>query len=235
MKSFKKFKMTVFSCLMLTGFLGPLDNLFLKNFSLRVYSQEAPNPSKESKKTSMTILALGDSLTAGHNIDSEKSYPQLMENTLNEKFSNYKTVVINAGISGSTTSSGLSRLKNHFSNSSIQIVLIALGANDGLRGVSLSRVRNNLQSMIDFSHSKKAKVVLTGMKLPINYGAAYRTSFENMFKTLAEKNKLSYIPFLLKGVAGDPSLNLPDRIHPNEKGHQVMLGTLLSTFEKFYK
>ena len=190
-------------------------------------------PSKpEPRKPQKIFIALGDSLTEGYQLSSQKAYPYLLEIRLNTDFPQYKTKVINAGISGSTTSSGVSRLKRYLKLRP-QAVLISLGSNDGLRGTPIDSIKKNLQNIIDLALENNISVLLAGLKLPANYGDEYRKSFEKIFKDL-EKNKITFIPFLLEGVAGKPEFNLPDLIHPNEEGHKIMTKTLYPYFKQFY-
>ena len=190
---------------------------------------------KKPHKKSMVILALGDSLTYGYNLSQKDAFPKLVENQLNQEFPTYQSQVINAGINGSTTGSAVSRLQQHINNHSrIHILLLALGANDGLRGMAVSSIQKNLQNTIDLALSKNMSVILAGMKAPPNYGLTYSDAFQNIYKTLAKKNNVNLIPFLLEGVAMKPSLNLPDGIHPNPSGHQIMAQTVFSHLRKFY-
>ena len=133
--------------------------------------------------------------------------------------------VVNGGVSGSTTASGLSRL-NWFLKGNPKAVIIALGANDGLRGIKLKESKANLEKIILKAKSKNIKVFLAGMQLPPNYGKEYTSEFQKMFEELKKKHNVFYIPFLLKGVAGKKELNLEDGIHPNKKGHKIMAKTV---------
>ena len=196
-------------------------------------AQNKNNPIPSQPKPQKIFIALGDSLTEGYQLSPQKAYPHLLETRLNKNFPQYKTQVINAGISGSTTSSGVSRLKRHLKLKP-QAVLISLGSNDGLRGTPIKSIKKNLQNMIDLALANNISVLLTGLKLPVNYGNEYRKSFEKIFKELENNNKITLIPFLLEGVAGKPEFNLPDLIHPNEEGHQVMAKTLYPYFKQFY-
>ena len=199
--------------------------------------QNKINPTNNTSppaKPKKIFIALGDSLTEGYELRSQDAYPHLLEKRLNQEFPKYKTKVINAGISGSTTSSGTNRLKRYL-HLKPQVVLISLGSNDGLRGTPIDTIKENLQKMIDLALSNNISVMLAGLKMPMNYGDEYRESFEKIFKDLAQKNNITYIPFLLEGVAGNPDLNLSDMIHPNEKGHKMMTETLYPYFKKFYK
>ncbi len=172
------------------------------------------------KASETKVLFIGDSLTAGYGVKSELAYPSLVEKKMNTKGNN-KIKIINAGISGSTTSGGLKRLKWYLKTKP-EILFLALGANDGLRGVKVSESTKNLTELIKFAQSKGLVIVLAGMKVPPNYGKQYSDEFEQMFIKLSQKYKLDFIPFLLEGVAGNKDLNQADGIHPNEKGHQII-------------
>lgn len=171
------------------------------------------------------ILFLGDSLTSGYGIAQENAYPYLIKKELEEK-KKLDIKIYNGSVSGSTTSSGISRLEWYL-RAKPNILILALGANDGLRGISIKKTQENLEKIILKALSENIKLVLVGMKLPPNYGDEYRDSFEKMFSDLNKKHKLVYLPFLLEGVATKKELNLPDGIHPNEKGHKIMKSTVL--------
>ena len=177
-----------------------------------------------------TILILGDSLTEGTGVEKTKAYPYLVEEKL--KAQGFLAIkVINGGVSGSTTASALSRLKWYLRDRP-DIVLLALGANDGLRGLPTIQIKNNLAETIELSLSKGIRVVLAGMRMPPNYGENYTLQFEKVFHELAKEYDIPFIPFLLEGVAGDPKLNLPDAIHPNERGHQIISQLVYKTIVK---
>ena len=135
------------------------------------------------------------------------------------------------GVSGSTTASALSRLTWYLRDRP-DILLLALGANDGLRGLPTLQIKHNLAETIELSLSKGIRVVLAGMKMPPNYGENYTLKFEKVFHELAKEYGITFIPFLLEGVAGDPKLNLPDGIHPNEPGHQIIAELVYKTIVK---
>ncbi len=175
------------------------------------------------------IVIIGDSLTEGYGIAKTSAYPFLLEQKLKKQ--NPDVQVINAGSSGSTSASALSRMEWHLKGNP-QIVILALGANDGLRGFSIEAAQNNLQKAIDLAKKNSVKIIIAGMKMPLNYGEKYRTDYENLFKTLSEKNNIPLIPFLLEGVATEPKLNLPDGIHPNEKGHEKIAETVFNSLKK---
>lgn len=172
------------------------------------------------------ILFIGDSLTAGYGVKKENSYPTLVKQLFESKLKK-KIKITNGGISGSTTASGLSRLK-WYSRLHPSIVFLALGANDGLRGIDLKSSKKNLISVINYAKKKKFKVILAGMKLPPNYGKDYAQKFEQLFIEISKEEKIPLLPFLLKGVAGEKKYNLDDGIHPNEKGHQLISQNVFS-------
>jgi len=175
------------------------------------------------------IVVLGNSLSDGYGVSKEKTFPALLEKQLRKR--GHEVTIVNAGISGSTTASAVSRLK-WLLRKKTDLLVLELGGNDGLRGIQLTASKTNLSRTILLAQEKGVKVILTGMKLPRNYGEKYRQQFEAMFRDLAKKHKVTYMPFLLKGVGGVPELNLPDGIHPNEGGHQKIADNLIPYIEK---
>ncbi len=175
------------------------------------------------------IVFIGDSLTEGYGIPQEKSFPSIISSKFKNK--KIKVKITNAGSSGSTSASAPGRVK-WILKSNPNIVFIALGGNDGLRGINLQATENNLQQAITLALNRKIKVILAGVRIPTNYGPKYRKQFENIYISLAKKNNVTFIPYILKGVAGIKSLNLPDQIHPNEKGHQVIADNIFPIIEK---
>jgi acyl-CoA thioesterase-1 len=165
------------------------------------------------------VVCLGDSLTEGYGLAPEQAWPSLVERMLRERGRSVR--LVNAGISGSTSASAASRLRWQL-RSRPEIVVIALGGNDGLRGVKVETTRANLSAAIDLALQGGARVLLAGMKLPPNYGAEYTAAFESMFPSLAKEHGVALLPFLLEGVAADASLNLPDGIHPNARGTEIV-------------
>ncbi len=176
-----------------------------------------------------TILFLGDSLTEGYQLEKEEAYPALVEKELKKHHPDIK--VINGGVSGATSASGLKRL-DWYLKSRPDIMVLALGANDGLRGMKVHETEKNLSLVIEKARTRRIKVILAGMKMPTNMGETYRNQFESIFLKLSKKYSLKLIPFLLEGVGGKPEYNLPDGIHPNSKGHEVMARTVLKILEK---
>jgi len=173
---------------------------------------------------SKTIVFLGDSLTEGYQLSREEAYPAIIEEKLKKDHPDLK--IINAGVSGATSASGPKRL-DWYLKAKPDILVLALGANDGLRGLKLKETENNLSLVIEKSQSRGIKVLLVGMKMPTNYGKAYRKEFEDVFLKLSKKYNVKLVPFLLEGVGGKPELNLPDGIHPNPKGHKIMAENIL--------
>ncbi|MEZ4742129.1 MAG: arylesterase [Bdellovibrionota bacterium] len=177
------------------------------------------------------IIFLGDSLTEGYGVAKEQAYPSLIEKQLTD--ANIKDLsIVNAGISGSTTAGGLSRLKWLLKGKPTHLVL-ALGANDGLRGLKIEESQKNLEKIILICQENKIKVMLAGMKVPPNYGQDYTKKFESIYETLAKKYNLKLMPFLLEGVAGEAKLNISDRIHPNAMGHKVIAQNLYKYIKEF--
>lgn len=166
------------------------------------------------------LVVLGDSITEGYGVSKTAAFPALVEKKLHD-FGKKDWVVINAGISGSTTASALPRLKWQL-KANPTVVMLALGANDGLRGFKVEEIKKNLADTIEYAAKHKVRIILAGIYLPPNYGKAYTEQFKNMYSSLAKKYRLTFIPFILNGVAGNPKLNLPDGIHPNEEGHKVI-------------
>jgi acyl-CoA thioesterase-1 len=167
------------------------------------------------------ILFFGTSLTAGYGVDPTEAYPALIQKKIDSLHLHYK--VINGGLSGETSAAGRNRidwlLKQH-----IDIFVLELGANDGLRGLPLADTRANLQAVVDKVKKKypKAQLVMLGMQMPPNLGAEYTAEFKALFSDLAVKNNMTYVPFLLDGVGGVSKLNQQDGIHPTAEGHQVL-------------
>lgn len=175
------------------------------------------------------VLCLGDSLTEGYGVLPEEAYPALLEKHLHAN--GHKNVeVINAGIAGSTTASAWSRL-NWQLRAKPKILILALGANDGLRGLSLEEVHDNLERAIVLAQERGVTVLLAGMQLPPNYGPDYTKKFMSVYAELAQKHRVALIPFLLDGVAGEKEFNQADGIHPNAAGHRIIAETVLRHLE----
>lgn len=175
--------------------------------------------------TEVKVLFLGDSLCAGYGVELENAFPNLIDNKLKTQ-PNTNVTVINASISGSTSASGYSRLRWGLKNKP-DILVLELGANDGLRGLDLSTLEKNLAKTIQLALDHNTKVLLAGMQIPPNYGEKYAQQFKQTFEKLAVRFNIPLIPFLLKDVAGNPKLNTADGIHPNAEGHKVISTTVL--------
>jgi len=173
------------------------------------------------------IVILGDSISSGLGVEPEQAYPSLMQAHF-EKNGQHHIKIFNGSISGSTTAGALSRLK-WFLRVKPDMLILALGANDGLRGLSTSRMEQNLSSCIELARENGMTIILAGMKIPPNYGGEYTREFEQAFENLKKKYDLPLIPFLLKDVAGKPDLNQADGIHPNAEGHKIIARTVLET------
>ncbi len=184
-------------------------------------------PSALADQKEVKLLILGDSISAGLGVEPEQAYPFIVQKMLNEK--GYTNIAVtNGSISGSTTAGTLSRLK-WFQRIKPDILILALGANDGLRGLSVTLMEQNLEKGIVYAKEKGMIVILAGMKIPPNYGPDYASAFENTFITLSKKHTLAFIPFLLENVAGNTSLNQADGIHPNLMGHKIIANTVLNS------
>ncbi|MBV2167542.1 MAG: arylesterase [Bdellovibrio sp.] len=166
------------------------------------------------------LIVLGDSLTEGYGVAKEAAYPALLEKKLHEAGKKEWTV-INSGVSGSTTASAVTRMKWLF-KSKPDAVLLVLGANDGLRGLKIEDSQKHLAAAIEYANSQKVRVILGGLYMPPNYGADYTGQFKKMYEALAKKYKVTFIPFILEKVGGNPKYNLADGIHPNEEGHKII-------------
>ncbi|MCX2575867.1 arylesterase [Pedobacter sandarakinus] len=167
------------------------------------------------------ILFFGTSLTAGYGLDPTEAYPALIQNKIDSLKMPYK--VINGGLSGETSAAGKSRI-SWLLKQPIDIFVLELGANDGLRGLPIAQTQKNLQSIIDSVKTKypRVKMVMAGMQVPPNMGAKYANDFKNIFPTLAKKNDMLLIPFLLDRVGGVPKLNQDDGIHPTAEGDKIL-------------
>ncbi len=179
-------------------------------------SNAAPSSEPRSKGT---IVAVGDSLTAGLGVNEEVAYPALLEKKL--RHAGYDWKVVNAGISGETSSGTLSRIK-WVMKLRPDIVILETGANDGLRGIDPAVTRKNLDETIRILKQQNVIVVLAGMRIVRNLGQKFTQDFADIYPSLAKKHSLILVPFFLQGVAGDPSLNQPDGIHPTAEGYRII-------------
>ena len=174
------------------------------------------------------IVFLGDSLTAGDGLAKEQSVPALIQARLNEE--GYAYQVVNAGVSGDTSAGGLSRLDWSLEGD-VKVLVIELGANDGLRGLPASNMKRNLSQILTRARQRGIAVVLTGMEAPPNFGPEYTTQFRQVYRELADEHDVEFMPFYLEGVAGIPHLNIADGIHPNAEGARIIERSLWRTLE----
>jgi acyl-CoA thioesterase-1 len=168
-----------------------------------------------------TIVVLGDSLAAGYGLDPSEAFPALLQKKLDEAGWNFS--VVNAGQSGDTTAGGLRRI-DWLLKRKLDVLVLELGGNDGLRGIAVEATRTNLQAIIDRTKQKypQVQIVVGGMQMPPNMGEVYTAAFQRIFPDLAKANEALLIPFILEGVGGKPELNLPDNIHPTAEGHKIV-------------
>ncbi|WP_416174028.1 arylesterase [Arenibacter palladensis] len=187
--------------------------------------EEAIESKVDTKSESKVILFFGNSLTAGMGLDPNEAFPALIQEKIDSLQLPYK--VVNAGLSGETTASGKNRL-GWVLNADIEVFVLELGANDGLRGISLEETRGNLQEIIDVVQEKNPNttIILAGMQIPPNMGQDYTSEFKDIFPDLATKNNVGLIPFLLEDVAGNPELNQPDGIHPTAEGQKIIANNI---------
>ena len=174
------------------------------------------------------IVFLGDSLTAGYGLDVEQAVPSLIQKQLDAEGYTYE--VVNAGVSGDTSAGGLRRLDWSL-DGNVRILVIELGGNDGLRGLPVAGMKQNLEAIIRRAKERGIDVLLTGMEAPPNYGPAYTADFRRVFRDLAGEERVAFMPFFLNGVAGNPSLNLADGMHPNPAGAQIVEANVWRTLE----
>lgn len=191
------------------------------------------NPSRDSivAAKKKTIIFFGNSLTAGYGLSPSQAFPAIIQRKIDSLGLPYQ--VVNAGVSGETSAGGKTRI-DWILRQPVDIFVLELGANDGLRGIPLSETRKNLQEIVDKVKSKNpdTKLVFAGMQIPPNMGQDYTTEFKNIYTDLAAKNDMALVPFLLEGVGGEPGMNLEDGIHPNEVGHQIVAMNLWRQLEK---
>jgi len=170
---------------------------------------------------SRILLCFGDSLTAGYGLAKPQAFPALLQQKIDAKAWNFKT--INAGLSGETSAGGLRRI-DRLLRQQVDVLLLELGVNDGLRGINPKTIYGNLQGIIDRTKRKypQVEIIVAGMLVPPNFGRDYEAQFRDVFPRLAQANGAVLIPFLLQDVGGRPQLNLPDGIHPTAAGHQIV-------------
>lgn len=194
--------------------------------ALLVFLSSAPAIGQEKK----TIVFLGDSLSAGSGVKAQQAFPALVQAKIRERGLPFQ--VVNAGLGGDTTAGGLRRI-DWLLQRKVDVLVIELGGNDGLRGLPVRNIKANLQGMIDKSKAKHpgVKIVIAGMQMPPNVGPQYAAEFRQVFYEVAKENDAIMIPFLLEGVGGLRDFNQPDLIHPNPAGHRIVADVVWKTLE----
>lgn len=180
-----------------------------------------------------TVLVLGDSLSAEYGLNRGSGWVALLEKKL--KAERITATIVNASISGETTSGGRARLPALIRQHKPSVVVIELGANDGLRGLPVAQAEDNLRAMVDLSKKNNAEVLLIGMRMPPNYGRTYTEQFFRMYTKLSDKFKAPLVPFMLEGVAEQPKLFQADRLHPNADAHPIILANIWPKFKPLVK
>ncbi|MGH7507371.1 MAG: arylesterase [Longimicrobiales bacterium] len=192
---------------------------------------DTPHPPASSPRDERgVILFLGTSLTAGYGVGEDRAFPALIQQKIDSVGLPFR--VVNAGISGETSAGGRARL-DWMLQQPIDVLVLELGANDGLRGYDVATMRDNLDAILRGTRATypDAAIVITGMEAPPNLGDRYTTRFRETFRSLADDYDTALVPFLLDGVAADPALNLDDGIHPNPRGHEIVAGTVWDVLE----
>ena len=206
-------------------------------------AKKAEEPTKSETSTAKinvpesdtkVIVFYGNSLTAGYGLDTQEAFPALIQQKLDSLHFGY--TVVNSGLSGETTTGGKNRL-DWVLNQKIDVFVLELGANDGLRGIPLNETRKNLQDIIDAVKLKNpdTQIILAGMQIPPNMGKSYTTEFRSIYPALAEKNNTLLIPFLLENVAGIPNLNQADGIHPTKEGQRIVANNVWAVLQDVIK
>ena len=187
-----------------------------------------PPTASEDETAPLRVVVLGNSLSAGYGLDPEQAFPALIQQKVDAL--GWDVVIVNAGLSGETTAGGLNRI-DWLLRDRIDVLLLELGGNDGLRGIATEVTKQNLQAIIDKTRARypEARIVLAGMQVPTNLGPVYTARFRNLYPELALENTIDLIPFILEGVGGVRELNLPDGIHPTPEGHRIIAETVWKT------
>jgi acyl-CoA thioesterase-1 len=198
-----------------------------------VASDAAPSPSTSpaapAEDVRPKIVAFGDSLTAGLGLVEAQSYPSLLQRELDRD--GYHFEVVNAGVSGDTSAAGRARLDWALQDGHVKILIVELGANDGLRGLPVEEMKKNLAAIIERAQQREIAVLLLGMEAPPNYGSEYARAFRQVYRDLASQYHVPLVPFMLDRVAGRPDLNQADGIHPNIEGTQIVATTVWHTLK----
>ena len=186
-----------------------------------------------SNAANLKILVYGDSLSAAYGVAKSQGWVAFLQKKLTDQ--HYQYDVINASISGETTSGGLTRLANTLAKTKPNIIILELGANDGLRGLPVKEMSANLNTMISQSKKANAKILLIGMKIPPNYGPKYTDSFSNTYPQLSQQHQVSLVPFMLENIAAKPKLIQDDGLHPNVLGQPMMLDNIWPKLQPLLK
>lgn len=197
--------------------------------------QATDAPPAQAPQVMKTILFFGNSLTAGYGLSPSDAYPARIQERIDSLNLPYR--VINAGLSGETSAAGKNRVAWVLKQQPVDVFVLELGANDGLRGIPPTETKKNLQAIIDQVSQTypEAEIVLTGMEIPPSMGGAYASQFRVIFRELATENDVAFIPFLLEGVGGIARLNLPDGVHPTAEGHKIMTETVWAVLKDVLK
>ena len=188
----------------------------------------APKTNPDATKARPKVVALGDSLTAGLGLVDSQAYPAILQKRIDGE--GYGFEVVNAGVSGDTSAGGVRRL-DWALDGDVKVLILALGANDGLRGLSVEDMKQNLTTIVTRARERKVVVILAGMEAPPNYGQEYATAFREAYREIAEREKVLFLPFLLDKVAGQSTLNQGDGIHPNERGSRIVAENIWSVLK----
>jgi acyl-CoA thioesterase-1 len=191
-------------------------------------SASAAAPDPEAAPSRPRIVAYGDSLTAGLGLLEQEAYPAVLQRKIDA--AGYQFEVVNAGLSGDTSAGGVRRL-DWALEGEVRVLIVSFGGNDGLRGLPVAQMKENLSTIIDKARERNVVVILAGMEAPPNFGAEYATSFRQAFRDVAMKKRVLFIPFLLEDVAGRSEMNQSDGIHPNQQGAQIVAETVWSVLE----
>jgi acyl-CoA thioesterase I len=233
------FIMTKNNILLLIALISVLFSACNDNNNSQIAEQNAEvekavtkQPESDEDTQTKTIVFFGNSLTAGYGLEPEQSFPALIQDRLDSLGMAYN--VINAGVSGETTSGGKSRI-GWLLKQPIDVFVLELGANDGLRGISTEETYNNLASIIDAVRDKnpEVRIILAGMQVPPNMGQKYAGQFKSIYTELAKNKDVALIPFLLEGVAGERALNLPDGIHPTVAGQKIVAANVWNVLKNY--
>ncbi|HZS05596.1 MAG TPA: arylesterase [Blastocatellia bacterium] len=244
----RKFKSRLFHVRLLVSTLGLLAALLLagcqnsKATSEPLRATSVPSatpasvpvatPTPEEADHRPLIVALGDSLTAGYGLDAARAWPSLLQQRLDVQGLPYR--IVNKGVSGDTSAGGVSRIEDSL-RGDVKILILALGGNDGLRGLPTAELKRNLSRTIEAAQQRKVTVILAGMEAPPNYGADYTADFRNVYRDLAKQYHVILIPFLLQNVGGVADLNQADGIHPNDKGAAIVMENVWRALEPLVK